>query len=133
MWVYWRTGFVIGGLWLSPDLDTKSLALKRWGILKIIWLPYRKIIPHRSIFSHGPLIGTAIRISYIAIIMAFIVLFLNPFGLSSRFGDITSIKQIIQNSSKEIFACLIGIEASALLHLLQDGDPLPIEWRKRKD
>ena len=133
MWVYWRTGFVIGGLWLSPDLDTKSLALKRWGILKIIWLPYRKIIPHRSIFSHGPLIGTAIRISYIGIIIAFIVLFLNPFGLSSRFGDITSIKQIIQNSSKEIFACLIGIEASALLHLLQDGDPLPIEWRKRKD
>ena len=48
--------FAIGGLWLSPDLDTQSRALKRWGILKTLWWPYRKLIPHRSVFSHGPLI-----------------------------------------------------------------------------
>ena len=53
---------VIGGLWLSPDLDTHSNALRRWGPLRGLWCPYRRLIPHRSLWSHGPLIGTALRL-----------------------------------------------------------------------
>lgn len=29
--------FLFGGLWLSPDLDTRSRALKRWGPLGLLW------------------------------------------------------------------------------------------------
>ena len=63
------TFFLIGGLWLSPDLDTVSTTLGRWGPLKIIWWPYRKSIPHRSIFSHSPFLGNIIKISYLIMIL----------------------------------------------------------------
>ena len=51
-----------GGLWLSPDLDTRSNALRRWGALGFLWWPYRLLIPHRSLWSHGPLLGTTARL-----------------------------------------------------------------------
>ena len=34
------------GLHISPDLDTHSIAIKRWGILQRLWWPYQKLIPH---------------------------------------------------------------------------------------
>ena len=55
-------GCLIGGYWLSPDLDTHCRALKRWGPLRLIWAPYRWLIPHRSLWSHGPLLGTTTRL-----------------------------------------------------------------------
>ena len=55
-------GCLIGGYWLSPDLDTHCQALKRWGPLRLIWAPYRWLIPHRSLWSHGPLLGTTTRL-----------------------------------------------------------------------
>ena len=64
----WHSGliaaaaFSFGGLWLSPDLDTRCRALQRWGPLQFIWWPYRRLIPHRSLLSHGPLIGTSLRL-----------------------------------------------------------------------
>ncbi|WP_214692725.1 MULTISPECIES: metal-binding protein [unclassified Exiguobacterium] len=58
-------GAIIGTLWLSPDLDLKSDAYYRWGPLKFIWLPYVKLMPHRSLFSHLPVLSDLIRISYI--------------------------------------------------------------------
>lgn len=58
-------GAIIGTLWLSPDLDLKSDAYYRWGPLKLIWLPYVKLMPHRSLFSHLPGLSDVIRIAYI--------------------------------------------------------------------
>ena len=52
-----------GGLWLSPDLDTRSNALRRWGALGFLWWPYRLLVPHRSLWSHGPLLGTTARLA----------------------------------------------------------------------
>ena len=56
--------YVFSGFWLSDDLDTKSTAYKRWGILKWLWLPYRKLVPHRSWLSHGMGIGPMLRAIY---------------------------------------------------------------------
>lgn len=39
----------LGGYWLSPDLDIKSRPFLRWSILRFIWLPYQRFIPHRSL------------------------------------------------------------------------------------
>ena len=58
-------GALIGTLWLSPDLDLKSDAFYRWGPLKWIWLPYVKLMPHRSLFSHLPGLSDVIRVAYI--------------------------------------------------------------------
>lgn len=61
------TAFVLSGYLLSDDLDTKSLALKRWGPLRFIWTPYRKLVPHRSWLSHGIVVGPIGRVVYISL------------------------------------------------------------------
>src|SRR5262249_23239025 len=38
--------------------------------LKIIWKPYQVILPHRSKYSHGPVIGTIIRIAYFLVMFS---------------------------------------------------------------
>lgn len=122
--------FLVGGLWLSPDLDTKTIALKRWGIFQSLWWPYRKLVPHRSIFSHGPFIGTALRLSYLIIIITLIILILRPLGMPSPIEIAYLIKEQLKQHPKKIFALILGLEASVWLHLLQDGDPMPMEWQK---
>jgi len=50
---------LLGGLYLSPDLDLKSKPFKRWGVLRVLWLPYQKLIPcHRHWLSHGVIVGS---------------------------------------------------------------------------
>ncbi|MBQ6460602.1 MULTISPECIES: metal-binding protein [Exiguobacterium] len=68
-------GAIIGTLWLSPDLDLKSDAYYRWGPLKLIWLPYVKLMPHRSLFSHLPALSDVIRIAYIGFPLVLILPF----------------------------------------------------------
>ena len=64
----WPTGltaalaFLVGGLWLSPDLDTRSRPSRRWGWLSVLWWPYRRLVRHRGWLSHTPLLGTATRL-----------------------------------------------------------------------
>jgi uncharacterized metal-binding protein len=35
----------LGGIYLSPDLDTVSKPFKRWGVFKVLWIPYQKTFP----------------------------------------------------------------------------------------
>jgi uncharacterized metal-binding protein len=63
-------GYIFGTFWLSPDLDLpQSKPFKRWGPLSIIWIPYAKIFKHRSIFTHLPVLGLAIRLGYLLAII----------------------------------------------------------------
>ncbi len=128
------TAFFTGGLWLSPDLDTNSLPLKRWGVLQGLWWPYKKVIPHRSIFSHGPFIGTALRVGYLLSLTMILIFLIQPIGLSNfGFLDVSHfISDIVQQHPKHCFAVLLGFEASAWLHLIKDGDPFLKRGRKRQ-
>ncbi len=124
--------FAFGGLWLSPDLDTHCRALKRWGILKIVWWPYRQVIRHRSILSHGPLIGTSVRIIYL-LIFTFLTLFvLQPFGFPTPFLALKIFNAQVSTYPLHIFIFILGLEASVWLHLIKDGDPLPLQWPQSK-
>jgi uncharacterized metal-binding protein len=60
-------GFLLGGWVLGPDLDIHSVQYKRWGWLRWIWLPYRGSIRHRSRWSHGPILGTVVRVLYLSL------------------------------------------------------------------
>ncbi len=105
----------LGGYWLSPDLDIKSRPFLRWGILRFMWLPYQRFIPHRSPLSHAPVLGSVIRLLYLAVLFSpFWVLFpgLNQVQWAMNWGKVA--------------AFLIGIELSALNHLLLDGLLLPL-------
>ena len=121
--------FLVGGLWLSPDLDTRSNALHRWGPLGGIWWPYRRLIRHRSIWSHGPLIGTATRL---LLLLAWTLLVSVLIPSVSPSLMLTNLQNTLQQYPQQAVAMLLGLEASVWLHLIQDGDPWPAEWTRRR-
>ena len=121
--------FLVGGLWLSPDLDTRSNALHRWGPLGGIWWPYRRLIRHRSIWSHGPLIGTTTRLS---LLLAWTLLVSVLIPSVSPSLVLTNLQNTLQQYPQQATAMLLGLEASVWLHLIQDGDPWPAEWTRRR-
>ena len=116
-----------GGLWLSPDLDTRSNALRRWGALGFLWWPYRLLIPHRSLWSHGPLLGTTARLAVLltwCLVVSMAVPALSPAVL------LTTLQQLMHQHPREFIALLVGLEGSAWIHLILDGDPGPRNGRR---
>ena len=120
--------FLIGGLLLSPDLDTNSRPYQRWGPLRWLWWPYRKALRHRSVLSHSPLLGTLVRVGYLTGLALLLT------GLTHPPASTDLLRWLQQQWSRPerlLLVALIGIEASAWLHLLQDGDPMPRMGRRR--
>ncbi len=117
--------FLLGGLWLSPDLDTHSNATRRWGPLRLLWWPYRRLLSHRSLLSHSPLLGTSLRLLWLAVLVAVASAALQPLGAPAP-RDLLQHGQALWNSQPALLlTALVGLEASSWLHLLQDGDPIP--------
>lgn len=69
----------MAGILLTPDLDvdhrTQSYSVIRrsfgWFIAEAwywFWLPYARLLPHRSPWSHTPIIGTLLRLAYLLFI-----------------------------------------------------------------
>lgn len=100
-------GVLFGGLWLSPDLDTQSRPLKRWGLMKFIWPLYHKTLGagHRSWVSHSPIISSQARLIYLSIITIglFPKLLINQFGITG------------------FLAFCVAVEFAAAIHLFADG------------
>jgi uncharacterized metal-binding protein len=66
---FWAgAGSLFGGLMFSGDLDTVSRPLKRWGWLRWLWWPYRKLVPHRHSHSHGLIWGPVFRMAYLGVL-----------------------------------------------------------------
>jgi len=57
--------FLIANHWLSPDLDIDSIMNHRWGWLYIIWFPYKKVLHHRSVWTHSGPLSATIRLLYL--------------------------------------------------------------------
>jgi len=117
--------FLLGGLWLSPDLDTRSRATGRWGPLHLLWWPYRRLLSHRSLLSHSPLLGTAGRLAYLAGVLVLAAAALHPLGAPAPHQLLEQSHGLWQSRRPLLLAALVGLEASSWLHLVQDGDPLP--------
>ena len=124
-------GFLLGGLWLSPDLDTRSNPTRRWGPLRLLWWPYRYLLPHRSLLSHGPLLGSVGRLVYLALLALALSGLLAPLGGPPPAALISAASGLWHGQRPLLLAALVGLEASAWLHLIQDGDPMP-RWRRRR-
>ena len=129
--------FLMGGLWLSPDLDTRSNPSRRWGPLRLLWWPYRQLQRHRSLLSHSPLLGSAGRLLYVAALVAGISGLLHPWGAPHPQALLEQLQRWWSEQRGFCLAALSGVEASAWLHLIQDGDPLPrvprlLQSRRRK-
>jgi uncharacterized metal-binding protein len=85
--------------------------------LKSIWLPYQKFIPHRHWLSHAPVIGSAVRLLYLGVLLSPVAIALywelQPLQLGNDFRN-------------SVAVALIGVELSALNHLLLDGLLIPL-------
>lgn len=65
--IVFAAGYYIGNHWLSPDLDIDSILNKRWSFLRFVWYPYRRIIHHRSFYSHSGPFSAAVRLVYLSV------------------------------------------------------------------
>ena len=131
-------GFLFSGLMLSPDLDLRSLPFKRWGWLRWIWIPYQKSMRHRSVFSHGPIIGTTLRVLYLAcwlvllgmLILVAVQLFQDvPLN---RQGFTQSFRHFFSNYWTEWVALFVGLELGAMSHSLSDWTNSAYKRSKKK-
>jgi Uncharacterized metal-binding protein len=104
-------GYLVGTFWLTPDLDlATSRPSKRWGILRLIWLPYAWLFPHRGL-SHRPFLGALTRVLYLAAIAGLGLWLLDTLGYHLRFNF------PVGQNWLSFFA---GIFVADLLHLFLD-------------
>ena len=103
--------FVIGTCIATPDLDTKSEASRRCGI---VCAPYRKLAKHRGT-SHHWLWGTAARIVYFTLIIIIALWVL---------GWLASPREYIPalgDYKYELLAGAAGLFISNILHIFLDN------------
>lgn len=118
-------GFIFGGLMFGPDLDIYSRQFQRWGFLRFIWLPYQKSLRHRSFLSHGPIIGTTLRVLYLSSIVSVLAIVvlevaekLWNVGFTWQFVGTTVVKS--SRYSTEFLALFLGLELGAMSHYISD-------------
>ncbi|EKQ67834.1 putative metal-binding protein [Leptolyngbyaceae cyanobacterium JSC-12] len=130
-------GYLFSGLMFGPDLDIHSRQYRRWGVLRWIWLPYRRSMRHRAFLSHGPIVGTVVRIVYllgwvgaclavIGLVSAIAYQLTGEFETWTQFFQqywllaTESIGRSLRQHYSEWLALLIGLELGALSHSLSD-------------
>ncbi|MGD1700542.1 metal-binding protein [Dapis sp. BLCC M229] len=118
-------GFLFSGLMFGPDLDINSRQFQRWGWFKWLWRPYQSSLNHRSFLSHGPIIGTALRLLYLlTLFLVLVVLGLIIDQLLSSegrtLGFVASLWRSLSQHYQEVIALLVGIELGAMSHSLSD-------------
>ncbi|MEH2106958.1 metal-binding protein [Nostoc sp.] len=119
-------GFLFGGLMFGPDLDIYSVQFQRWGFLRWIWLPYQKSLRHRSFLSHGPIIGTILRILYLGSLLAILAIFV--LVIAEKLGNLSftwqdlggSVGRSLMQYDTEYIALFLGLELGAMSHSLSD-------------
>ncbi|MBF2097143.1 MAG: metal-binding protein [Gloeomargaritaceae cyanobacterium C42_A2020_066] len=119
----WATGaYLFGGLMFSGDLDTLSRPWQRWGPFRWLWAPYRTVLRHRSFWSHGPLVGTALRLLYLGIwvglVSGIVWCISNALGepLWQWQGLPAQVEPIWQRHQAQVLALLAGLELGSLSH-----------------
>jgi len=119
-------GFLFGGLMFGPDLDIYSVQYQRWGFLRWIWLPYQKSLRHRSFLSHGPIIGTTLRVLYLGCLLAVLAIFVlaiaqKLWNLSFTWQELgKTIGRSLLDYDTEYVALFLGLELGAMSHSLSD-------------
>jgi uncharacterized metal-binding protein len=119
-------GFMFSGLMFGPDLDIYSRQFQRWGCLRGIWLPYQKQLRHRSIWSHGPIVGTTVRVIYLGFLLwlaATVFLLIGEFFgvVTLTWRDLFGVfgRSLVVYTT-EYLALFVGLELGAMSHSLSD-------------
>ncbi|WP_267384033.1 metal-binding protein [Cyanobacterium sp. uoEpiScrs1] len=133
------SSYLFSGLMFGPDLDIHSIQYKRWGIIRGMWLPYRYLFKHRSLFSHGLLIGTILRLLYLATVLmlvAIIGVMITQLIWTIDWSWQQSIHQIIKlvatRYSQEMIVVGVGLELGAISHIISDCIISTIKKHRRR-
>lgn len=118
--------FLFTGLMFGPDLDIHSRQFIRWGWFRALWIPYQKALNHRSVFSHGLIIGTIIRVLYITnLVLVLTLLFLVVTQLLlgwqwnwQRLAE-DGVRSLFKHSA-EFIALFVGMELGSMSHSFSD-------------
>lgn len=117
-------GVLVSGFFLSPDLDILSKPYQRWGWLRWLWWPYQRLIPHRSWLSHGPIIGTVLRVAYLVGWLSLLGVGLGWIGQQTGWWqwqvEWQWLKASWQEDSQAWLVGLISLEVGAMGHYLSD-------------
>jgi uncharacterized metal-binding protein len=132
--------FLFSGLMFGPDLDIYSQQYKRWGYLRWIWLPYRRSMSHRSVLSHGVVIGTVLRVAYLVTILLFVLIVGGLIMTAARGllfypwfnGGVERIARSLQQYPDRWVAGFIGLEVGSVSHSLSDHIGSAIKRHQRK-
>jgi uncharacterized metal-binding protein len=124
---FWVSGgFLFSGLMFGPDLDLYSFHYQRWGILRWLWRPYQKAIKHRSMWSHGPIIGTIGRILYLSLwvgLCGLIYLKICHLAGAKTYTQqqlVAILQQSIAVHAPIYLALFCGLELGAMSHYMSD-------------
>lgn len=98
--------YLFASFMFNGDLDTNSKPYNRWWLFKMIWIPYQLMFNHRSIWSHGIIIGTVVRLAYLSPIFYLVYKILNL--------SIQNINLIY------VIPILIGLELGNSVHTISD-------------
>lgn len=115
-------GAWFGGIYLSPDLDTRSRPFYRWGLFRFIWWPYQWMVTHRSSLSHGLVIAPVFRLVYFSaiLILAWFAYKLFVVGI----GDIQSVRmevsRFLARHGRDFLYLGIGVWIGCLCHVAAD-------------
>ena len=117
--------FLFSGLMFGPDLDLNSVQYKRWGYLRWIWIPYQKTLRHRSLLSHGPILGTTLRLIYLGVWLGILGILL---GIVQLVWDVGwSWQQVFKVLTRSLtqypsqwIAFYLGLEIGAMSHSVSD-------------
>lgn len=115
------------GSWLlSPDLDLDSAIDDRWGPLRFLWIPYMRLIPHRSPLSHSGISGI-LRLTYLYVMLVLLLLLLQYgarlLGVEAPPYHTMFTEWVwgsVQNESHIAALIIVGVVISDLVHVLAD-------------
>lgn len=123
--IFYGVGAVVGsvlGIALTPDLDQEMTTYFEWKLIRktgplgylwmALWAPYALLVPHRSFWSHFPIVGTVLRLIYILVLPTI-------FYVYKGYNII-----IPEMAWKVVLGLVIGLAISDALHWIMDGCPM---------
>jgi len=129
-------GYLFSGLMFGPDLDIRSAQYQRWGWLRWLWLPYQQSLRHRSHLSHGPLLGTTLRLAYLlGLLVVASILILAALALTSErsldlWQLVLRLANLLARYRYEAIALFLGLEIGAMSHAIADW--LSSAWKRAR-
>ncbi len=126
----------LGGSWLlSPDLDLDSAIDDRWGPLRFIWVPYMRLIPHRSPLSHSGISG-ALRLGYLWLMLVILLRLFGVLGNALGLAVPAYHQQLnawllgqVRDSTRPLLLLVAGVIVSDVIHVAAD---LLLRERRRR-